>query len=161
VPVVAIEVENLGRTRCHRLIRYRWPEALHIVLMCRWTKVLQQGKNSANHNLINPLGVDVVYSPIWNFPAAFCNCCPVTVLEWDAGHAFSKPPVAKQKSLMFHHSHPLRIWAIIRALSVRYRTNKTPSPGLARLSALKRVQPAGTTGPCHYVLVFNILDFKQ
>jgi hypothetical protein len=34
-------------------------------------------------------------------------------------------------------------------------------PGLARLSALKRAQPAGTTGACHYILVFSILDFKQ
>jgi hypothetical protein len=109
VQVVALEAENLGKIQCHRLIRYRWPEALHIVLMCRWTKVLQQGKNSANHNLINPLSVYVVYALIWNFPAAFRNCCPVTVLEWNFGHVFSKPPVAKQKSLMFHRSRPLMI----------------------------------------------------
>ena len=41
------------------------------------------------------------------------------------------------------------------------RSKKTPSPGIARLSEFKRAQPAGTTGACHYVLVFSILDFKQ
>ena len=63
-------------------------------------------KNSANHNLINPLGLYVVYSPIWNLPATFFYCGPVTVLEWNTRHDIVLPPVAKLESLISHRSCP-------------------------------------------------------
>ena len=62
------------------------------------------GMDSVNHNLINPLGLYVVYASIWDLPATFLYCCPVTVLEWNSGHVIILPPVAKVGSLVSHRS---------------------------------------------------------
>jgi hypothetical protein len=59
-------------------------------------------KNSANHGLINPLSVYVVYAPVRDLPAAFCNCCPVTVLEWNSEHFTVPPPFTQPGSLISH-----------------------------------------------------------
>lgn len=61
-----------------------------------------KGRSLANHDLINPLGLYVVYAPIWNLPATFPYCCPTTVLEWKAGHDIVLPPVVLPGSVIFH-----------------------------------------------------------
>ena len=58
--------------------------------------------NSANHDLINSLGLYIAYAPIWNLPATFPYCCPTTVLEWKTGHDTVLPPVVFPESLIFH-----------------------------------------------------------
>ena len=63
-----------------------------------------KGRSLANHDLINPLGLYVVYAPIWNLPATLLYRCPVTVLEWNSGYVFVQPPVAKLEPLISHHS---------------------------------------------------------
>jgi hypothetical protein len=61
---------------------------------------------SVNHGLFNPLAVNVVYTPIRDFPAAFLYCCPVTILEWNTGHIIVLPPVAKLKPFVSQHTQP-------------------------------------------------------
>jgi len=60
---------------------------------------------SANHNLTNQLGTDVVYAPIRELPATFFYCCAVTVLEWSPGHAIFEPSLARLESLISHRPH--------------------------------------------------------
>jgi hypothetical protein len=64
---------------------------------------------SANYELVIPVRLYVASAPILNLPAAFLYCCPVTVLEWNAGHGCVLPPVTKLESLVFHHSRAPRI----------------------------------------------------
>ena len=60
---------------------------------------------SANHDLINPLGLYVAHAPIRDLPATFFYCCSVTVLEWNPRHFIILPPVAKLGSLVSHCPH--------------------------------------------------------
>jgi len=64
---------------------------------------------SANNALVNPLDLYVAYAPIRDLPATFLYCCPVTVLEWNSGHVYVLPPVAKMESLVSHRSRSPRI----------------------------------------------------
>jgi hypothetical protein len=61
---------------------------------------------SVNHDLANPLAVNVVYAPIRDLSATFRYCCPVTVLEWNAGHVIVLPPVTKLKPFVSRHTQP-------------------------------------------------------
>ena len=45
-----------------------------------------------------------VYTPVWEQPATFPYCCPITVLEWKVGHDIILPPVAKLETLIAHRS---------------------------------------------------------
>ena len=65
-------------------------------------KLRPKGRDSANHGLINPLGLYIVYTPIWDLPATCPYCCPATVLEWKAGHDLVLPPVVIPESIIFH-----------------------------------------------------------
>ena len=65
-------------------------------------KLCPKGRGSANHGLINPLGLYIVYAPFWNLPATFPYCCPSTVLEWKAEHDLVLPPVVISESIIFH-----------------------------------------------------------
>ena len=67
-------------------------------------KTAAQRTGLVDHDLINPLGLYVVYAPIWNLPATPLYCCPVTVLEWNSGDVFILPPVAEPEPLISHHS---------------------------------------------------------
>ena len=65
-------------------------------------KLRPKGRDSANLDLINPLGLYIVYAPFWNLPATFPYCCPTTVLEWETGHDLVLPPVVIPESIIFH-----------------------------------------------------------
>jgi hypothetical protein len=65
-------------------------------------KLRPKGRDSANHGLINPFGLYIVYAPIRDSPATFPYCCPTTVLEWEAGHDLVLPPVVISESIIFH-----------------------------------------------------------
>jgi len=73
---------------------------------CCVQKTPPQGKNSANHEFINPLALFAVYAPAWDLPATFLYCCPITVLEWNSGHDFVLPPATKLESPVSHRSYP-------------------------------------------------------
>ena len=79
-----------------------------IVLSVSWPEcsARHNGRVSNNHDFINPLGVDVVYTPVRDLPATFFYDCPVAVLEWNSGHVAFTPPVAKPGSLVSHRSRP-------------------------------------------------------
>ena len=57
-----------------------------------------QGRDAANHDLINPLALYHGHAPTWDLPAAFPYCYSVTVLEWDFRHVIVLPPVTKLES---------------------------------------------------------------
>ena len=67
---------------------------------------------SANYTLINPLNLYVAYAPIRDLPATFLYCFPVTILEWNSGHAFVLPPVFRPDSIFFnfHYYAPIEIY---------------------------------------------------
>jgi hypothetical protein len=69
-------------------------------------KLRPKGGGSANHSLINPLDLYIVYTPFWDLSATFPYCCPATVLEWETGHALVLPPVGIPESFIFHVPAP-------------------------------------------------------
>ena len=56
-------------------------------------------------DLINPLSIGVVYTPVRDLSATFLDCCPVTVLEWSPRHDMLLPPVTKLESFISHRPH--------------------------------------------------------
>jgi hypothetical protein len=52
------------------------------------------------------LGFYVAYTPIWDLPATFPYCHPVTVLEWNSGLVFVLTSITKPGSLIIHCSIP-------------------------------------------------------
>jgi hypothetical protein len=112
------------------LIRYRWPEAPHIVLKCNRENPYNKERTQRNTlSLIHSacmlfnrrsrifLRHSLIIAPLLSLNGVlgmslFCRLSP----NWN-------------RLLLI--ALPLRIWAIIRALLVHYRTNKTPSPGIA------------------------------
>ena len=56
------------------------------------------------------LGFYVAYTPIWDLPATFPYCHPVTVLEWNSGLVFVLTSVTEPGSLIIHCSIPPRIY---------------------------------------------------
>ena len=64
--------------------------------------VSPKGRSLANHDVINPLGLYVVYTPLRDSPATFPYCCTTTVLEWESGHDLVLPPVVIPESIIIH-----------------------------------------------------------
>ena len=59
-------------------------------------------KVSANNQIVNPLGLYAAYTPVWDFPSAFLDSYPVTILEWNAQNMFILPSVIMPGSLIIH-----------------------------------------------------------
>ena len=66
-------------------------------------------KFSPKQGITKPFGFYVACTPIWELPATFVYCCPVTILEWDSGHVIILTPVSRLGSLIIHCSIPPRI----------------------------------------------------
>jgi hypothetical protein len=77
---------------------------LHIVLTYSRTKVSPQGKQSASHNLINPLCLYAVDAPIRDLPATLPYRYTVAVLEWKAGRVTVLSSIAWLEASIFHYS---------------------------------------------------------
>ena len=87
-------------------------------------------------------GMPQFEAPIWDLPAAFVYCCPVTVLEWDSGHVFVLTPVTKPGSPVIHFSTPrIMIPKLIKTIS-REKSGRLPRVNLPQSGKSVALRPS-------------------